>query len=257
MEFDLLTFIIVCPLVGLAGFIDGIAGGGGLISLPAYFIAGVPPHLALGTNKMSAALGTFTATFRYFKEGYINIPFSLFCLIFAGLGSVLGTQLVLCIDQNLIKICMLFVLPVVAFLLFFSKSLKNSEKNSRYIPPVKRHILGALVSFSIGIYDGLVGPGTGTFLIVLLIIFDGLKLSTANGTSKVINLATNIASLAVFLYHGEGYLLLGLVAGIFSVLGNYLGTKFFDKKGLKGARIIMLTVIFIFFIKIGFELGGY
>ncbi len=250
MTIDIYTYLIVCPFVFIAGFVDAVAGGGGLISLPGYLISGLPVHFALGTNKFSSMLGTFLATYRYAKEGYIDFKRSLLLVIIAFLGSALGARLVLFVDDTILKLIMLVVLPVTAIYLWRRRPFnQNKEPHSQE----KTEFLCVLISFSLGVYDGFYGPGTGTFLILALTLIAHLSLKEANGTAKAINLATNIAAFVVFLSHSSVLISLGLVAGFFSILGNYLGTRFFDNKGSKAVLPVMVGVMAIFIIKIIYD----
>ena len=115
MTVDIITFLIVCPLVFLAGFVDAVAGGGGLISLPAYMIAGLPVHYAIGTNKLSSGVGSLFATYRFAKKGYIQWKRAGICVIFALIGSMLGANIALLITDHIFKMLMLVIIPVTAF----------------------------------------------------------------------------------------------------------------------------------------------
>lgn len=123
MQLNFIHYLIVCPLVFIAGLIDAVAGGGGLISLPAYLIAGLPVHLAMGTNKLSACVGTAASTAKYAKDKYVPLKESVFCVVFALLGSELGANLALKIDDRYFKIVMLIVIPLSAFYITRSKAL--------------------------------------------------------------------------------------------------------------------------------------
>lgn len=251
MELTFIHFLIVCPLVFLAGFVDAIAGGGGLISLPAYMIAGIPVHLALGTNKLSASFGAVISAWRYMKKGYAPLKLSAFCVVCALIGSGLGARLALLLDDRYFRIVILVLLPITAFYIFHKKAFDDSK------PPLsekKTILLGMAISLVIGLYDGFYGPGTGTFLIILLTSVAHLKLVNANGVAKVINLATNIAALTVFMFGGSALFLLGIVAGMFSIVGTYVGTVCFEKGGVKVVKPIMIGVIILFFIKIVAEM---
>lgn len=241
-----MEFLIVCPLVFIAGFVDAVAGGGGLISLPAYLIAGLPVHTAIGTNKMSSGMGTVMAIWQYGKSGFIPWKQAGVCCIVALFASGLGANLGLMLDEAVFRILLLFILPATALYLTFHKNL-GSDK----IPFSKRKtlILSLMVAFIVGVYDGFYGPGTGTFLILLLTGAAHIKLEEANGIAKCINLCTNLAGLAVLLVNGKVYILLGLVAGAFSICGNYIGTHFFKRGGAKIVRPLIFLVITIFFIK--------
>ena len=247
MDLSFIHFLIVCPLVFLGGFVDAIAGGGGLITLPAYLLAGVPVHMALGTDKLSASFGATISAWRYTKKGYTPLKLSVFCAVCALIGSSLGAQLALRLDDVYFRIVILVLLPVTAFYILRPKAFDNTK------PPLsekKTILVGMAISLAVGIYDGFYGPGTGTFLIILLTSLAHLKLTNANGVSKIINLSTNIAALTVFLTNGSVVFLLGVIAGCFSIAGTYVGTVCFEKGGAKVVKPIMIIVIIIFFIKV-------
>lgn len=248
-----LQFLIVCPMVFLAGFIDSIAGGGGLISLPAYMFAGLPVHLAIGTNKVSSVMGTSMATYRYAKSGYIPLKKALFAIPCALLGSSIGAKLSMRIDESSFKIIMLVILPLIAAYVLKGKALSES---ARPMEGAKAYALIVLISFFIGMYDGFYGPGTGSFLILLLTGIVHLSIREANGLTKVVNLCSNIAAVLVFLRGGTTLPLLGLTAGLFSIAGNYVGSRFFSKKGVQAVKPVLVIVLVIFFIKIITELTG-
>ena len=201
----------VFPAVFVAGVVDAIAGGGGLISLPTYMLAGLPPHLAIGTNKMSSFMGTSIATFRFAKEGYINLRLAVFAVVFALAGSYTGANISLLISNRVFKILMLFILPLAAAFVLRTKSFDGTREPYEYM---KTCVLSCIIAFVIGAYDGFYGPGTGTFLILLLTSVAHLSLKEANGLTKAINLTTNITSLVVFLYNGTVLIPLGILAGL-------------------------------------------
>ncbi|MGL6106525.1 sulfite exporter TauE/SafE family protein, partial [Romboutsia sp.] len=163
-------YLIICPLVFLGGFVDAIAGGGGFISLPAYIISGVPVHTAIGTNKLSSAMGTTLTTYRFAKSGYIKFKIGIYCAIFALAGSYIGAKTALLIDADSFKIIMLVILPLTSMYVLFKKDLiKDVEENEVEDFSSKKTFYYSLpISFFIGMYDGFYGPGTGTFLILLL-----------------------------------------------------------------------------------------
>ena len=246
----LIKFLIVCPLVFIAGLVDAVAGGGGLISLPAYMLAGIPVHSSIATNKLSSAMGTSLTTYRFHKLGYINWKRSALCIICALIGSAAGANLALLIDDYVFKLIMLVILPLTgAYIIFRKGALKERESYSWK----KTSCISMAIALVIGLYDGFYGPGTGTFLILLLTAVAHMNVRDANGTCKTINLTTNLTSLAVFLYNGQAMIILGLVAGVFGIAGNYIGTKFFEKGGAKAVKPVMITIIVLFFIKVLLE----
>lgn len=244
--------LVVFMLVFLAGYVDAIAGGGGLISLPAYLIAGVPTHAAIATNKLSSSMGTAVATFHYAKSGFINLRLALPSIAFAFLGSFLGSNLLLLVDDWFLRVFLLIVLPVTAIYVMKSKSFDATGLESFSLK--KTMLLCMAIAFAVGLYDGFYGPGTGTFLMLLLTGIAHLRLDSAAGVTKSINLTTNIAALAVFLFNGQVAVLLGLVAGVFNMLGNYLGSHSFTKNGGSVARPITITVLLVFFVKIVWDM---
>lgn len=241
------TYLIVCPLVFLGGFVDAIAGGGGLISLPAYMIAGFPPHFAIGTNKLSAGMGTLVSTYRFGKSGNIPWKSAIPCVLMAVIGSAAGARIALLVSADLFKKIMLVIIPVTAYYVLKTKNLDIEREPLSQSKTIFRACLAALL---IGLYDGFYGPGTGTFLILLFTSFARFTLGNANGTAKAINLTTNITSLVVYLMNAKVMLMLGLIAGVFGIIGNYIGVSFFNEKGGKAVKPIMIIVLTLFFIRV-------
>ncbi len=234
-------YLIVCPLVFLAGFVDSIAGGGGLISLPAYLAAGVPPHLAIGTNKLGSTMGTVISTTRYAKGGYIKVKLSLLAALFAVVGSVIGAHLSMLASERLLKGMMMAVLPVVAFYVLKNKNLGDQEEISS-LPEKNMLLISTCAALVIGCYDG--------FLLLILTGFAKMDVRSASGTTKVINLSSNIAALATFLINGKVLIPLGLASGLFCIAGHYIGSGLVVKNGLKIVRPVVLVVLLCLFIKI-------
>ena len=245
-------FLIVCPLLFLAGFVDSIAGGGGLISLPAYLFAGLPVHAAIATNKLSSACGTSLATARFVKNGLIRLKLVLPGIAAALLGSALGARLSLLADERLIRAILFVVLPAAAFVvlnprLFPDRPSGEARTDGRTLA------VCALAAFVIGLYDGFYGPGTGTFLIIAFTVFARLSVGEANAQAKAINLSTNLSSLAVFLAGGQVVVPLGLAAAACNMLGNYIGSGLALSRGAKITRPIILTVLGLLLIKLLYE----
>lgn len=247
IAFDaVIPFLIVCPLVGVAGFVDAIAGGGGLISLPAYLIAGLPVHSCLGTNKLSSCMGTAVATWRYHKAGFIKARRVLPCAALGLVGSCLGACLAMLIPDDAFRIAMVVVIPLTAIYLMRSHSFSANLES-----PVDRRtlVICMLVSLGIGVYDGAYGPGTGTFLMLAFTGAAHLTLNDAAGTTKMVNLTTNVAALVVFLANGQVLLFMGLLAGVCNMIGAWLGARAFTSEGANIAKPIMLVVLTVFMVK--------
>ena len=232
---NLHEFFIVCPLVFLAGFVDAIAGGGGLISLPAYMFAGVPVHNAIATNKLSSATGTAVSTWHLVKSRCVDL--------FLVPGTV-----ALIISDKVLKTVLVFVLPVVAFCVLRDKNLKPVIPEG--FTRKKQYLIMAACSFVIGIYDGFYGPGTGTFLLLTFTKLGKLDIEKATGNVKVVNLTSNISALITFILAGKILWVLGLSASIFSIAGHYLGAHMVVKNGVKVIKPIILLVLVLLMIKI-------
>lgn len=243
------TFLIVCPLLFLAGFVDAIGGGGGLISLPAYLLAGVPIHQTIATNKLSSTCGTTMATLRFIKEGLVNWKLALPTIVLAVLGSTLGANLSLAVEEGIMENILFGVLPVVAFIVLNPKIFHDNTETEPVMTK-KVWITAVVSSFVVGLYDGFYGPGTGTFLIIAFTVFAKLDLRTANAQAKVINLTTNITSLVIFLLSGQVVVLLGLAAAVCNMAGNYLGAGLALSKGSKITRPVIILVLGLLFLKV-------
>ena len=255
MQFTILQLLIICPLVFLSGFVDAIAGGGGLVSIPAYLLAGFPPIVASGTNKISANMGCAVSFTTYLKKGFINSSIAIPCVITAILGSSIGATIATKLSQDLLRMIVLVLLPII-FIITMKKdtfiSNDNIEENVVFDNIIK--VKCAIISFFIGMYDGFYGPGTGTFLIILFSKLVKLDIKRANGITKAINLSTGVSALIVYVITGKALIVLGLIAGCFNMLGGYIGANLFSKSGAKIARPIILIVIAIFMIKTILEL---
>lgn len=250
----MLQYLIVCPLVFLAGFVDSIAGGGGLISLPAYIIAGVPAHFAIGTNKLSSSLGTSVSTARYLKNGYLKgrsmIRLAV-CAAAASLaGSAIGSSLSLMVSEKLLKNMMIVVLPVVAFYAMRNKNLGNGDEQREQLPEKAALAVAVLSAFLLGIYDGFYGPGTGTFLLLMLTGAIRMEVRRASALTKVLNLSSNAAALVNFIINGTICYGLGLTAAVFCIAGHYIGSGLVVHNGQKIVRPVILIVLVILFIKV-------
>ena len=247
MELSLTTFLIVCPLVFLAGFVDAIGGGGGLISLPAYLFAGVPAHMALATNKLSSTLGTSISAFRMRKR--MDLPVAGASVICAVIGAGIGSSLALMASEKLVQYMLLPVLPVVAYYVLRKKNLDEGT-TTETLPRKKVFLLSMAASFCVGMYDGFYGPGTGTFLILLYTGLVKMDLMTASANTKAVNLASNVGALTVFILNGKVFYALGIPAALCCIAGNYLGSGMVLKNGSKVVRPIILFVLCILFLKI-------
>jgi len=246
------ALIYICPLIFLAGFIDSAAGGGGTISVPAYLLTGMPAHLAYGTNKLSASIGTTVAALRFIKNKAIDVRTAVTSGILSLLGAALGSQIVLLLDDRTLRLMLIIALPCVALFLVFRKN-KTLECGREGMSARKTIILASIIGFSIGLYDGVIGPGTGTFAIIAYNTSMRYDLKTSSGNAKILNLASNLSSLVTFAIAGNVIYVLGLPAAVFSVAGSYLGSGFAIKKGAKFIRPMLFIVLAILLAKVVYD----
>jgi len=243
--------LIVLVGVFLASFTDGVAGGGGIISVPTYFLAGLPVHLALGTNKLSSSIGTAVSAARFVRGGYVDWKLAVPSVALALYGAHLGTRLQLALDETYLKWLLLIVLPIVAVVVLRQKKLPEEAGD---VPPGRRTAIVLAASFVVGAYDGFYGPGTGTFLVLIYCGLAKMDLRTASGNVKLVNLASNIGALATSLMSGKVFLVLGLIGALASVAGHYIGSGLAIKNGSKIVRPVILGVLILLAIKVITEL---
>lgn len=248
------TFMIICPLVFLAGFVDSVAGGGGVISLPAYLLAGIPIKFAAGTNKFVNGCGTALACYNYSKSGNVNWLAALPAAVFSLVGSVIGTSLAVYLRDEILKAIVLIALPLVAVALFLSKAKDNDAEK----PYTKQQamVLASLIGLVIGVYDGLIGPGTGTFLTLAFSGVLGYSLLKSSGCARVANLASNVASMVVYLINGMVMFKIAIPAVLCALLGANMGSKYAINGGSDKIRVIMFFVLALLFIKLALNLFG-
>lgn len=236
----MLLFLMV--MTGFAGFVDSAAGGGGLISLPAYLFAGLPVHYTYGTNKFSAACGTTFATVKFFRNGAMNVKIGILAAVGSFAGSALGSHIVLLLSDEVLRMMMFVILPIAAVLILWRRKLPDENRDDGTLN-LKKALLALAIGLGIGLYDGIFGPGTGTFAIIAFTTMMGFDLRTANGNAKVLNLASNYASLITYLMSGLVVFSVGIPCAISGIAGNMLGSHFALKKGAKFIRPMMMVVL--------------
>lgn len=237
----------------LAGLVDAIGGGGGLISLPAYLIAGLPPHTAIATNKMSSSCGTALATYRFIRAGLVNLKIAVPSVVMAVLGSSIGANLSLMMDEKILMKVLILMLPVSALVVLNRKLFKDN--GAEEVTADRKTIITAMVSaLIVGCYDGFYGPGTGTFLLIAFTVFAKLGVRKANAQAKVINLTTNLTSLLIFFLNGQVLFVVGIAGAVCNMIGGYIGAGMVMKNGAKIARPSILFVLLLLVIKIITEL---
>ena len=243
--------LIVAVGVFLASFMDAIAGGGGIISVPTYLLAGVPMHMALGTNKVSSGIGTAVSTARFIKNGYIDWTLGIPSVALALVGSFVGTSIQLMIDEVYLQYLLLIVLPVVAFVVLRQRQFPEERGE---IDRRKQCAIVWLASFVVGAYDGFYGPGTGTFLLLIYCNLAKMDVRTAGGNVKLVNLSSNIGAFVTSLRSGQVFLVLGLIGAVTSIAGHYVGSGLAIKNGSKIVRPTVVIVLILLAVKVVYEL---
>ena len=240
--------LILCPLIFLAGFIDSIAGGGGLISLNSYQAVGIKDQFALGTNKFSSIIGGTVASVNYIRTGNVHALSLIPSVICALVGSFFGSKVALGISGRAFNLIMLIATPVVALLVFLKKDYSSREHKTKssaaYI------LLGALIGLIVGFYDGFYGPGAGMFMQFGFIMIAGLEVKKACGNARIVNWASNLAALFNFVRYGYVVYKVAIICALFSILGNFIGSRLAIKKDVKVVRPVMLIVTGLLFVKL-------
>ncbi len=242
------------------GFIDAIAGGGGLVTMPALLISGVPPHMALGCNKVSACLGTCTALGNFARSGLVRWRVALAGVAFSLLGSSAGSQMALRLDPAILGKLLVALLPI-AMCAVLLPPRGNRRASTRAASPFPQHGIRfllpvTLVCLTIGFYDGFFGPGTGSFLILTFHWVLRMELMEASATAKVLNLASNLSSTLVFIYGGVVLWRLALPMAVACCLGNWLGSRMAIRIGSAAVRrfltislsLLLLTLVWQYFL---------
>lgn len=237
------TMLLVCGLVFLAGLVDSIAGGGGLISLPAYFAAGLPPHMALATNKFSSTCGTATTILPYWRSGAMRLSVSLIAAAGAVLGSMAGARLALACSPETITAIMLILVPAVLFIFLLKDRLLRLKRRTASAEDMAGPALA--IGLAVGTYDGFFGPGTGTFLTIAFTMVLGFSLLSAAAGARVANLASNTGSLAVFLIHGKVLFPLAVFAAGAGMAGNFIGAHLAVRHGDRVIRPVIVVVMIL------------
>lgn len=246
-------FIMIFIAAFAAGFVDSIAGGGGLITLPAYTLTGLPMHFVYGCNKFSAAFGTTVASVRYWKHKMLEVPVGIAAAIGAFVASGIAAKIVLYLDDTTLKTMLLVILPIAGILTVMNKNMGETD-NSQQFSTKKKILLGALIGIAMGFYDGIFGPGTGTFAMMAFCFVMKYDLRTASGNAKCLNLASNYAALAVFLIEGTVYFPLAIPAAGFGILGNYIGSGLAIQKGTKFIRVMLMVVMVLLFVSVAIDM---
>ena len=257
MEWESLIriWLIVCPLVFLGGLVDAVAGGGGLITLPAYLLAGLPPHAAAATNKCGNAWGTLLATVRFYRRGEIRFPSALWGGLGALIGAWIGARLNLIVPERFLYYIMLAIVPIMAVFLLVKRDFGQEDHSDQFTPRALA-LMSTSIGLIVGIYDGFFGPGAGTFLILAYTGLCKFDLLTASGNTKVANSASNVASLITFAMAGQVVWVVGIPAALCGIAGGYVGSGLALRGGEKVVRPMFFVVLALLAIRLVWNLIG-
>ena len=235
-----LKLIILCSMGFLAATVDAIAGGGGLISLPALLMAGVPPHLALGTNKFCASTASLNSSVTFARSGKVHFPLVKRQILFTFIGACLGVWAVLNVSSAFLSKAVLILILLVGFYTLLHKNLGMTDN---FKGLTTRNIaIGCGFALALGFYDGFFGPGTGSFLIFSFITIYGFDFVVASANSKVLNFISNITALILFAVNGKILFSYAIPMALFMILGSQLGTRLAIKRGAVLVKPIFITM---------------
>ncbi|WP_417510267.1 sulfite exporter TauE/SafE family protein [Microbacterium sp.] len=250
LTWGMLIFVVLAAFG--AGWIDAVVGGGGLLQLPALLlIPGIAPVQALATNKLASVFGTATSSATYYRRAKPDIRTALPMAGIALAGSFGGAAVATVLPPEAFKPIIVVALLAVAIFTVFKPEMGAATK-LRFAGH-KHHIMAGAAGLVIGFYDGMIGPGTGTFLVITLVALMGYDFLQASAKAKIVNLATNIGALLLFIPHGSVLWVLGGILAVANVAGSYLGSRMAIARGTKFIRIVFLVVVVLLIGKLGVD----
>jgi len=236
LAFD--TLMLLVAVAAVAGMVDAIAGGGGLLALPAILWAGLPPVQALATNKLQGTFGTLTASYNFVRRGEIDVGRLRIPILMTFVGSATGTLVVQSVSSDLLD----DIVPalLIAFALYFLLSPRIGDRDAHH--RVSHGVFGLLIGFSVGFYDGFFGPGTGSFFAAAFVLLLGYNLRRATAGTKILNFTSNIASLLFFALAGQVVWQVGLPMGLGQMAGAWIGSHLVIRHGARLIRPLLVVV---------------
>jgi uncharacterized membrane protein YfcA len=237
-QFTLPILLILFAGGFMAGFVDSIAGGGGIISLPVLLSVGLPPHFALGTNKFQSSFGSLMASINYYRGGLVQVKKLGWGILFTAIGATIGTLAIQQLSQEILQYLIPVLLLIVFFIVLISKNLGMKDQESKLNPNLFFLIFGLLLGF----YDGFFGPGTGNFWMLAFVFLLGFNLKKATAHTKWVNFTSNIVSLIFFSIRGNILIIPGLVMAAGQLSGAFLGSKLVLRSGARFIRSFFLVV---------------
>ncbi|MCE7040089.1 TSUP family transporter [Dyadobacter sp. CY312] len=252
-DYPLILLLSLSTLAFIAGFIDAVVGGGGLIQIPALLIAFPDKAVAtlFGTNKIAAISGTSVAAYQYSKRIKFDYRLLIAVSVTAFVASFLGAKAVSMVRADILRPIILVILIFMLVYVYTNKNLGAVQ--ARILPFARQLLLGSLIGLVVGFYDGFFGPGTGSFLILGFVVLLRFDFLTASGYAKLINCVTNISALSVFIRHGNFLLGIGLMMAAFNIAGNIIGSRMALRQGNGFVRKIFLVVVSLMILRYGYD----
>jgi len=252
-DYSLFTLLILSILAFMAGFIDSVVGGGGLIQLPALLVTlpNAPLPTIFGTNKIAALSGTSMAAFQYAKRIRFNLKLLLTISVASFIASYFGAKIVSIINPATLKPVILIILIAIAVYTFLKKDLGKIE--TKQLPLTRQMIFGAAIGLIIGFYDGFFGPGTGSFFVLAFVVILGFEFVQASAYAKIVNCMTNISALIVFIRQGNYIIGIAILMAVFNIAGSVIGSKMAIKRGNGFIRVFFLIIVTIMIIRYGYD----
>ncbi len=236
--------VFLCPMLLIAGVVDGISGGGGLIALPSYLISGIPISSAYACNKMQSCLGTSASMFKYAKSGMLDIKTAMPSAISAMIGSFISTQIMLALDDAFKKIIIAVAMCLVVILTIFSSRVKVETYTLKKVKPTSKTVLLSLgIGLLLGLYDGFFGPGGGTIAILLFAVLMKYDLRVGGGNGKFIIVLSNLTSMISYMLNGAVIYAIAIPCSIANIIGSYVGASLATKKGAKFVKYVSWVVV--------------
>nr|WP_216629031.1 TSUP family transporter [Cognaticolwellia beringensis] len=245
-------WITLCSVGFVAGLIDAIAGGGGMLTVPTLLTSGLPPHVALGTNKLAASFGSFTASFTFYRKNLFNPKYWRLAIIATAIGAILGTIIVNFLSVEFLDKYIPVLIVMTAIYTLFSKSV-TSEIQGLPIKTINIKVKQVVQGLILGFYDGVAGPGTGAFWVSSSNAIYRINILLSSGLARSTNFVSNFFSLLTFIYLGHVNFVLGISMGIFIMLGAWVGAHWAIKFGSKFIRPVFITVVILMSINLAYQ----
>jgi uncharacterized membrane protein YfcA len=250
---ELPDLLLLCVAAGFAGWVDAVSGGGGLVQLPALLILlpGAAPAQILATNKLSGICGTTVAAVTYYRQVRPDLRTALPMAAIALVGAALGALCASVLPTAVFRPLVLVLLVVVAAYVLRNPTV--GEEQALRFSGHRHHLAAGVGGLGLGFYDGIFGPGTGSFLVILLVALLGYSFLQASATARIVNLATNLGALVVFIPQGAPLWRTGLLLGACNVAGSWLGANTAIRKGSRFVRIVFLVVVAGLVVRLGYD----